>query len=74
MRLCAGQIRDDHPAPEGADPVAYYLGVLSDKTGVLIATAARYGAMFSGATPETVERDDAATASSSASPSSSRTT
>ena len=55
VRLCAGQIRDDHPAPEGADPVAYYLGVLSDKTGVLIATAARYGAMFSGATPETVD-------------------
>ena len=55
VRLCAGQIRDDHPAPEGADPVPYYLGVLSDKTGVLIATAARYGAMFSGATPETVD-------------------
>ena len=51
VRLCAGQIRDDRPAPEGADPVDYYLGVLSDKTGVLIATAARYGAMFSGATP-----------------------
>ena len=29
--------------------------MLSDKTGVLIATAARYGAMFSGATPETVD-------------------
>jgi heptaprenyl diphosphate synthase len=55
VRLCAGQIRDDHPAPEGTDPVDYYLGVLSDKTGVLIATAARYGAMFSGATPETVD-------------------
>ncbi|MGL4177134.1 MAG: polyprenyl synthetase family protein, partial [Dermatophilaceae bacterium] len=43
IRLCAGQIRDDRPVPEGADPVEYYLDVLADKTGVLIATAARYG-------------------------------
>jgi geranylgeranyl pyrophosphate synthase len=55
VRLCAGQIRDDRPCPPGADPVDYYLGVLADKTGVLIATAARYGAMFSGCPPETVE-------------------
>ena len=55
VRLCAGQIRDDHAPPPGADPVEYYLGVLADKTGVLIATAARYGAMFGGCGPETVE-------------------
>jgi len=55
VRLCSGQIRDDRPAPDGADPIDYYLGVLADKTGVLIATAARYGAMFSGCPPETVE-------------------
>jgi heptaprenyl diphosphate synthase len=55
VRLCSGQIRDDRPAPEGADPIDYYLGVLADKTGVLIATAARYGAMFSGCPPETVD-------------------
>ncbi|MEO7752840.1 MAG: polyprenyl synthetase family protein [Terracoccus sp.] len=55
VRLCAGQIRDDRPRPEGVDPVEYYLGVLADKTGVLIATAARYGAMFSGGTPELAE-------------------
>lgn len=55
VRLCAGQIRDDRPAPESVDPVDYYLGVLADKTGVLIATAARYGAMFSGAAPAVVE-------------------
>jgi heptaprenyl diphosphate synthase len=54
VRLCAGQIRDDRPAPEGEDPVEYYLGVLADKTGVLIATAARYGAMFAGCAPEVV--------------------
>ncbi|HYN28305.1 MAG TPA: polyprenyl synthetase family protein [Dermatophilaceae bacterium] len=55
MRLCAGQIRDDRPAPPGADPVEHYLGVLADKTGVLIATAARYGGMFGGCDEATVE-------------------
>ncbi len=55
VRLCAGQIRDDRPCPPGVDPVAYYLSVLGDKTGALIATAARYGAMFSGGSPEHVE-------------------
>ena len=55
VRLCSGQIRDARPVPDGVDPVDYYLGVLADKTGVLIATAARYGAMFSGCPPETVD-------------------
>jgi heptaprenyl diphosphate synthase len=55
VRLCSGQIRDDHPRPAGADPVEHYLGVLADKTGALVATACRYGAMFSGASPEVVE-------------------
>ena len=55
VRLCAGQIRDARPRPSDADPVAYYLDVLADKTGALIATAARYGAMFSGGSPQTVE-------------------
>jgi len=55
VRLCSGQIRDDRPAPAGVDLIDYYLGVLADKTGVLIATAARYGAMFSGCSPETVD-------------------
>ena len=55
VRLCAGQIRDDRPSPSGQDPVDYYLGVLADKTGVLIATAARYGSMFAGCDAQTVE-------------------
>ena len=54
MRLCSGQIRDDRPCPPAQEPRSYYLGVLADKTGVLIATAARYGAMLSGCPPETV--------------------
>ncbi len=48
VRLCAGQIRDDRAPGDEVDAVGYYLDVLSDKTGVLIATAGRYGVMFSG--------------------------
>lgn len=55
IRLCTGQIRDDRQAPEGSDASAWYLRVLQDKTGVLIATAARYGAMFSGCSDDVVE-------------------
>jgi heptaprenyl diphosphate synthase len=55
VRLCSGQIRDDRPTPAGQDPVDYYLRVLADKTGVLIATAARYGAMFAGCDARTIE-------------------
>ncbi|MFV0462626.1 MAG: polyprenyl synthetase family protein [Nostocoides sp.] len=55
IRLCSGQIRDDRPCPPGVDPQEYYLRVLADKTGVLIATAARYGAMFGECSPEVVE-------------------
>ena len=55
VRLCSGQIRDERGAGPGDDPVSFYLGVLADKTGALVATAARYGAMFSGCAPEVVE-------------------
>ena len=55
IRLCSGQIRDDRPCPDGTDPREYYRGVLADKTGVLVATAARYGAMYGGCSSEIVE-------------------
>lgn len=55
IRLCTGQIRDDRQAPDGEDAGAYYLRVLEDKTGVLIATAARYGSMFAGCDDDVVE-------------------
>mgnify|MGYP002653737741 CR=1 FL=1 len=55
VRLCAGQIRDERPVPAGVDPVDHLLGVLADKTGALIAAAARYGAQFSGCDAATVE-------------------
>ncbi|PZE74276.1 MULTISPECIES: polyprenyl synthetase family protein [unclassified Curtobacterium] len=48
-RLCLGQLHETTgPGPDD-DPVAHYIQVLSDKTGSLIATAARAGIMFSGA-------------------------
>ena len=47
-RLVTGQIRETvGPAP-GDDPVGHYLEVLADKTGSLVATAARFGASFAG--------------------------
>ncbi|MDN5716797.1 MAG: polyprenyl synthetase family protein [Janibacter sp.] len=55
IRLCSGQIRDDRPCPQGQDAREYYRGVLADKTGVLVATAARYGAMYGGCSPEVIE-------------------
>lgn len=55
VRLCSGQIRDARPCPAELDPIDYYLGVLADKTGVLIATAARFGAMFAGCDETTIE-------------------
>lgn len=53
-RLCVGQLHDTMGAPEDVDRVAFYLQVLSDKTGSLISTSARYGALFAGAGPEVV--------------------
>ena len=54
-RLVIGQIKETVGPRADEDPVAHHLRVLADKTGVLIATAARYGAMFSGCTPDVVE-------------------
>lgn len=55
VRLCSGQIRDERSPSNGEDPIAYYLSVLRDKTGSLIATSARYGAMFGGAESDVVQ-------------------
>ncbi len=48
-RLVEGQILETVPPAEGEDPLAHYLDVVAGKTGSLIATSARYGARFSGA-------------------------
>lgn len=50
-RLVTGQIHETVGPAAGADPIEHYLGVLADKTGSLIATAAQFGAMFA-AVPE----------------------
>jgi heptaprenyl diphosphate synthase len=52
-RLVQGQIRETTGPDPGIDPLEYYLQVVADKTGSLIATSARFGAMFAGA-PEPV--------------------
>jgi heptaprenyl diphosphate synthase len=54
-RLCLGQLHETVGPQEGDDALVHYLGVLADKTASLIATSARYGGMFGGATPEQVE-------------------
>jgi heptaprenyl diphosphate synthase len=54
-RLVQGQIRETTGPNDGADPLEYYLQVVADKTGSLIATSARFGAMFAGAPESVVE-------------------
>jgi heptaprenyl diphosphate synthase len=44
-RLVHGQIGET-VGPRAADPVEHYLWVIAEKTGSLIATSARFGAMF----------------------------
>jgi heptaprenyl diphosphate synthase len=51
-RLVEGQILEG-VAPTG-DAVEHHLEVVAGKTGALLATSARYGAMFSGASEEVV--------------------
>ena len=53
-RLVEGQILETVTPEPGEDPLAHYLDVVAGKTGSLIATSARYGAMFAGASPEVV--------------------
>jgi len=48
-RLCVGQIRETMGPGPGDSPVDHHLAVLADKTGSLIATSARFGALQSGA-------------------------
>jgi heptaprenyl diphosphate synthase len=54
-RLVTGQIRETVGPLEGQDPLDHYLAVLADKTGSLIATSGRFGAMLSGADEQTVD-------------------
>lgn len=51
-RLVLGQMHETVGPREGDDPVAFYLQVLSDKTGSLIAASAQLGALFANAPDE----------------------
>ena len=51
-RLVEGQILETLEPGPGEDALEHYLDVVAGKTGSLIATSARYGAMFGGATTE----------------------
>ena len=55
-RLCLGQLHETVGVGPGDDPVEHYLQVLADKTGSLIATSARFGAMFAGCEPSVVRQ------------------
>jgi heptaprenyl diphosphate synthase len=54
-RLVQGQIRETVGPGEGDDPVEHYLRVVADKTGSLIGTSGRFGAMLSGAEESAIE-------------------
>src|SRR3954471_10000968 len=54
-RLVEGQILETLQPGPGSDPLAHYLRVVEGKTGSLIATSARYGALFAGAPREVEE-------------------
>lgn len=53
-RLCIGQINETVGPLDGQDPVKHHLSVLADKTGSLIATSGRFGALLAGADLDTV--------------------
>ena len=54
-RLVQGQIRETVGPEDGDDPVEHYLRVVADKTGSLIGTSGRFGAMLSGADESATE-------------------
>jgi heptaprenyl diphosphate synthase len=53
--LCEGQIRETVGPGPGEDAVTFYLSVLAEKTGSLIATSGRLGALLSGASSSEVD-------------------
>ncbi|HVF18965.1 MAG TPA: polyprenyl synthetase family protein [Mycobacteriales bacterium] len=53
--LCEGQIRETVGVPPGGDAVEHYLQVVAEKTGSLIATSGRLGALLAGASAPAVD-------------------
>jgi heptaprenyl diphosphate synthase len=59
-RLVTGQTAETIGPRPGQDPLDFYMHVITEKTGSLIATSGRFGAMFAGAPPEIATRIAAA--------------
>jgi heptaprenyl diphosphate synthase len=55
-QLVTGQMRETRGAAEHVDSVEHYLKVVYEKTACLIAASGRFGATFSGADDEQIER------------------
>ena len=55
-QLVTGQMRETKGAADAADPIAHYLKVVHEKTACLIGAAGQFGAMFSGADEDQIER------------------
>jgi heptaprenyl diphosphate synthase len=55
-QLVSGQISETVGPRPGQDQLEHYMKVITDKTASLIATAGRFGAMFSGAPDEVAAR------------------
>jgi heptaprenyl diphosphate synthase len=55
-RLVTGQMAETVGPRPGQDLLDHYMHVITEKTGSLIATSGRFGAMFSGAPAEVIRR------------------
>jgi heptaprenyl diphosphate synthase len=55
-QLVTGQMRETRGAAGGVDPVEHYLKVVHEKTACLIGAAGQFGAMFSGADEDQIQR------------------
>ena len=55
-RLVTGQMAETVGPRPGQDPLDFYMHVITEKTGSLIATSGRFGALFSGAPAPLVQR------------------
>jgi heptaprenyl diphosphate synthase len=59
-RLVTGQMAETIGPRAGQDPLDFYMHVITEKTGSLIATSGRFGALFSGAPAAVADRIAAA--------------
>jgi heptaprenyl diphosphate synthase len=55
-KLVDGQLAETVGLRPGADPLLHYMKVIEDKTGSLIATSGRFGALFAGAPEALVDQ------------------